>query len=490
MGRKSLKVLFISSEAAPFAKTGGLADVAGSLPLALAEHGCNVAVAMPKYAKVDVKKHGLTKIDKQVSVPVGEKQVSGVIWMKKLPGDVTVYFIDNPDYFDRPELYGDKDGDYPDNAERFAFFDRAVLALLPEIDFEPDIVHCHDWQTALVPLYLKLAHQTCGTVYTIHNLQYQGLFPADSLRVAGLPEIFFNPKQLEFWGKVSFAKAGLIWADCLNTVSEQYSREIQTAEYGCGLEGVLTERRDDLFGIINGIDTELWDPATDKALSAEARFSQANPAGKSQAKRDLKAKQAIRTDDSRPLIGLVSRLSDQKGLDLVAEIIKDIVLEADFVLLGTGDAVYHQLFREVAKDYPNSGINLRFDLNLARTIYAGCDMFLIPSRYEPCGLTQMIGFRYGAVPIVRATGGLADTVDDYNPADGSGTGFSFTDYAPEALLTCIRRALKLYGDKEAWTALRNRVMTLDFSWEASAGKYVALYEKAIGKAGSEKVAVT
>ena len=451
-----------SSEVVPFAKTGGLADVAGALPLALEALGVDARVIMPKYGSI---KAG------------GDSAIIGK--------NVKVYFVANDGYFSRPELYGDKIGDYADNLERFSFFSKEVFNTLKRENFKPDIIHCNDWQTALVPVYLNTLYKYdpffsgIKTVFTIHNLAYQGLFAQEEFQKTGLSQSLFNMRCFEFYGKVNLMKAGIVYADMINTVSPTYAEEIQTKEFGCGLEGVIAERRDRLAGILNGIDYKLWDPATDNRIFK--KYSIDNPAGKYVNKEKLQAESGLKVNRNTPLIGTISRLADQKGFDLIADIIDKVLkMDVQFILLGTGDRKYHVLFEKIQNDYGrNAAIYLKFDAILAQKIYAGSDMFLMPSRYEPCGLGQLISFKYGTVPIIRQTGGLKDSVDEFDPSTGEGSGFTFTAYDSGKLLAAIKKAVLVYGNKNAWPALVKKVMGYDYSWKRSARDYMDLYDRAI-----------
>ncbi len=428
-----MKILFAASEAAPFAKTGGLADVAGSLPPALASLGHEVSLVMPRYRAVDIRKFNLKRVA-GFSVPLGTWQERCDVFAGKTAGNVTVYFIDKDIYYDRPGLYRSERADYPDNAERFIFFSRAVVELASALDLRPDIVHCNDWQTGLVPLYLKQGpgmHESLRkthTVFTVHNLGYQGLFWHWDMRLTGLGWNVFTPEGIEFWGKINLLKAGLIYSDIITTVSRTYSREIQTPEYGCGLDGVLRKRSADLYGIVNGIDTAEWNPARDPLVSRT--YSLSRPAGKAACKKAL-LKQLGLPDRGAPLIGMVTRLVDQKGLDILVDGLDEIMsLGVQLVILGTGDVKYHQILSEAAGRYPEGlCVLLEYNDAVARNIYAGSDLFLMPSRYEPCGLGQLHALRYGSVPVVRKTGGLTDTVANYNRKTGQGTGFVFKEYS-------------------------------------------------------------
>jgi len=479
-----LKVLFVSPEMAPFAKTGGLADVGGALPPALQALGADVKCAMPLFRQVD--RSGLRKAKGgSLSLGLGGLQNDVEVLQGSLAKGLPVYFIRNDFYYDREFLYGSPQGDYPDNAERFTFFCRALLEYMKTQGSAPDIIHCNDWQSGLIPAYLKTIYADgffarTATVFSIHNLAYQGLFPMDKFWLTGLPGELAGMKGLEFYGQMNFMKAGMIFTDVMNTVSPTYAREIQTPEYGYGLEGVLTARRGDLYGILNGADYRSWDPEHDKLIPAN--YSVKNMAGK------LKCRQALLEayglpQSKAPIIGIVSRLADQKGFDLIAEIIDRLMsMDVVLVVLGTGDQKYHDLLTEIGRRFPRkAGIRIGFDNKIAHLIEAGSDMFLMPSRYEPGGLNQLYSYRYGTIPVVRATGGLDDTVADYNPKTGEGTGFKFSDYTADALLANIRQALDVYADRKAWEALVKRAMQLDFSWEKSARGYLGLYDKALAK---------
>jgi len=480
-----MKILFTASEAAPFAKTGGLADVAGSLPPAIAPLGHEVRVVMPYYRQVGSHASNLKHVA-TFSVPLGTWEESCDVLEGRMGRDIIVYFIKKDIYYDRPELYRTARTDYPDNAERFIFFSRAVLELCRALDYRPDIIHCNDWQTGLIPLYLKTLYRgsealsKTKTVFTVHNLGYQGIFWHWDMRLTGIGWDLFTPEGIEFWGKVNFLKAGLVFSDIITTVSKTYSREIQTPEFGHGLEGVLVNRARDLTGIVNGIDSRNWDPARDHDIPKT--YSAARLAGKALCKKALQALIRMPGTDG-PLIGMVTRLADQKGLDILTEALPEIMsLGVQLVILGTGDEKYHRILSNAAGRYSKKmRVLLRYDDSLAKNLYAGCDMFLMPSRYEPCGLGQMMALRYGTVPVVRRTGGLSDTVADYNPKTGRGTGFLFDEYSAPALIACLRRALEVYRDGNKWKRLMRNGMNQDFSWERSAEEYVKVYKKAMRK---------
>jgi starch synthase len=480
-----MKILFAASEVAPFAMTGGLADVAGSLPRALAALGHDVRIVMPRYRQVDRETYGLTHAA-TFFVPLSSWKERCDILTGTLGKNITVYFINKDIYFDRPELYGTSQRDYADNAERFIFFSRAIPELCRVLNFKPDIIHCNDWQTGLVPLYVRTlsanSEELSGvrTVFTIHNLGYQGVFWHWDMRLTGLSWDVFTPEGIEFWGKMNFLKAGLVYSDVISTVSATYSREIRTPEYGYGLDGVLRKRSADLYGIVNGIDPDAWDPAKDPALPKA--YSAGRLSGKQKCKETLQ-KQLKLPRVPVPVLGMVTRLSDQKGLDILMDALPRILaMNCQLIILGTGDELYQRLLVEACEVHPDRiRVLFKYDDTLARRIYAGSDLFLMPSRYEPCGLGQMHALRYGTVPVVRRTGGLADTVVNFNPSTGKGTGFVFDDYSPDALATCVERALAEYVRPAVWKRIVRAGMKVDFSWTRSAKDYEKLYRKAMSK---------
>jgi starch synthase len=419
-----------------------------------------------------------------VTVPLGDTLHFPAIAEGKPVEGIRYFFVDDPAFFDRAELYGDKSGDYPDNPERFAEFSRVAIEFMKRL-WLPDVVHCHDWQSALVPVLLRTQHaedralRSLPAVLTVHNLGYQGVFPQSALRRIGLPDSLFSVDALEFYGKVNFLKGGLIFADYLTTVSRRYSKEIQTPEYGWGLDGVIRDRSERLMGILNGVDYAIWSPETDTLIAEN--YSARNLDGKKVCKKDLLASFRLPEENlDRPVIGIVSRFADQKGFDLIAQISGELMKEnLALVALGTGQPEYENLFRQLAEKYPaRVGVKIGYDNTLAHKIEAGSDMFLMPSRYEPCGLNQIYSLRYGTVPIVRATGGLDDTIQTFVAKTQQGTGFKFEEYDGGALLASIREALKTYRQAEAWHAAQVNGMARDFSWKASAAAYVTLYEAA------------
>ena len=476
-----MRILFVAPEGVPFSKTGGLGDVVGGLPKELAALGHEVAVFLPLYRGTKIQP---TVVHASLSVPVGrELRFPSVVGGFTEEG-VRYDFLDDPEFFDRETLYGGPSGDYPDNAERFAEFSRAALEYA-KLVWRPDVIHCHDWQTALVPIFKQSLYAAdpllapIPTILTIHNLGYQGLFERGVLARVGLPESLFSIEGMEFYGRVNFLKGAILASDWLTTVSRRYAEEIQTEEYGCGLEGVIRKRSDRLVGILNGVDYSAWNPETDPFILA--RYSASDLSGKQVCKHNLLEEFGLpagRLD--RLVVGLISRFVDQKGFDLIVEAAEEILAEnLQIVALGTGMPEYEEFFRDLAARYPQQvAVRINYDNGLAHKIEAGADLFLMPSRYEPCGLNQIYSLRYGTLPLVRATGGLDDTVEPYDPRTGEGTGFKFSDYTSEALLACLRQALAVWGDFAAWRRLQVRAMSRDFSWRASAARYVSLYQEA------------
>ena len=466
-----MRIAMCASEVVPFAKTGGLADVAGALPVALEKLGHEVIIIMPGYKE--------TRYPKSLSCrQAGEiRKLSADIAFSSIGENIKAYFIKNDAYFNRDGLYQDKKGDYKDNLERFTYFCRRAIVLLKEINFKADIIHVHDWQACLVPVYLKSIYKEdpfykkMRTILTIHNIGYQGIFPKDKFPKLALDWGLFDMKGLEYYGQINLLKGGIIFSDIINTVSPTYSKEIQTEEFGFGLEGVLSERKDSLFGILNGLDYSIWDPESDKFIARN--FSYGAPEGKNKNKEELQKLCNFPVSNAVPVLGIVSRLAEQKGFDILAEAIEDICkLNLQLVILGTGEARYHELLGKIAKKYPKTiSLHLKFDDPLAHKIYAASDIFLMPSRYEPCGLGQLISLRYGTIPVVFKTGGLADTVNKDN-------GFVFAKYEKADFLKAIKSALKAFRDKEPWACLMQRAMKCDFSWEKSARQYIKLYKDA------------
>ena len=476
-----MNIVFAASEGVPFSKTGGLADVVGALPRALATLGHQVSVFLPRYRQT--KLTDAATVVRSVTVPFDDQYRFASVVSAGSQNGVRFYFVEYPPYFDREALYGTPAGDYPDNAERFALFSRSVIEA-SKILGVPDIFHCHDWQSALVPVMLRTlyaedpAFQEVGTVFTIHNMGYQGLFPADTLPLLMLPWDLFTMSKMEFFGQVNFLKGALTYSDFITTVSRKYSQEIQTTEYGFGLEGVLRDRAATVTGILNGVDYDEWSPQTDKFIAA--KYSPQDLSGKQKCKQDLLAAFGVKNADPKlPVIGIVSRFAAQKGFDLIAQVADRFAREeAIVVALGAGDKAYEEMFLRLNKQFPNKiAVKVAYDNAIAHKIEAGADMFLMPSRYEPCGLNQIYSLKYGTVPIVRATGGLDDTIEPWDARTGKGTGFKFTEYNGEALLLTIKQALTAYRDQTSWQALMRNGMNKDFSWNASAREYGKIYDK-------------
>ena len=477
-----MKVLMAASEIFPLAKTGGLADAVGAMARALAGLGAEVHLVMPAYRAVLEKAAGLAETGMEVEIPLGERKVRGVIMRAEIGGKIPTYLVRCDSYFLRPGLYGDQKGDYPDNAERFAFFCKAALQVAKR--WAPwEAIHCHDWQAGLIPVLKKARGKDypelrgAKDILTIHNMAHQGIFPPSIWELLELDREYFTPRHLEFYGQVNILKGAILFADAVTTVSNKYAAEIKTPEYGCGLDGVMRDREKDLHGILNGVDYQEWDPATDRHVKKNYRPK--NLAGKALCKKDLQQISGLPVKKSVPLIGVVSRLADQKGLDILAEILEDLMrYDLQIVVLGAGDEKYQTLMAGLPARYPGKvAVTIGFDNALAHKIEAGADMFLMPSKFEPCGLNQMYSLKYGTIPVVRATGGLDDTIEDYDPLAGSGNGFKFSGYSGAMLLEVVKRALTLYVNKGAWRRLIASAMACDFSWEKSARSYLALYQK-------------
>jgi starch synthase len=476
-----MHIAFAASECVPFSKTGGLADVVGALPRALAALGHQVSVYIPRYRQT--KLSDPQTVVRSITIPFDDKYRFCSVVTAGTSAGVQFYFVDYPSYFDREALYGTPAGDYPDNAERFALFSRAVIEA-SKILGVPNVFHCHDWQSALVPVMLRTlyaedpAFREVATVFTIHNMGYQGLFPPDTLPLLTLPWELFTISKMEFFGQVNFLKGALVLSDFVTTVSKKYSQEIQTTEYGFGLEGVLRSRAATVTGILNGVDYEEWSPQTDKLIAA--KYSPQDLSGKLKCKQDLLNTFGLPNADPKvPVIGIVSRFAAQKGFDLIAQIMDRLAREEMImVVLGSGDKLYEEMFQRMNKQFPNKiAAKVAFDNVIAHKIEAGADMFLMPSRYEPCGLNQIYSLKYGTVPIVRATGGLDDTIEPWDARTGKGTGFKFSDHTGEALLATVKQALLDYEDPSSWQTLMRNGMTRDFSWGASAREYGKIYDR-------------
>jgi starch synthase len=499
----SMKIVLASSEAVPFSKTGGLADVATALAKALDERGHDVWLVIPHHQGVPGR-NGVPVVEPTgttVDVKIAAKNVTGNVLRAKLPGSgVTVLLIDQPIYFDRTGLYQESGKDYHDNCERFVFFSRSVLEAARVLDLRPDLIHCNDWQTGLIPALLHVEysqrppfHQT-ACVFTIHNMAFQGRFWHWDMLLTGLDWKYFNWRQMEYYGHLNLLKTGIVFADQVTTVSPTYAREIQTPEFGCGLDGVLRLRRADLIGILNGVDTDVWNPETDGALrrnySADTFVD-----GKSACKEDLQRDMGLAVRRHAPLFGMISRMTSQKGLDLIRDC-ADRLLKQDvqFSFLGTGDEEFEDFLKDLSVRYPNRvATKIGFDENLAHRIEAGADGYLMPSRFEPCGLNQMYSLRYGTVPIVRSVGGLADSVVDTNDetlADKRATGFRFDEYSSTAFAERVERAVRLFHDKSTWKQVAQTGMQQDLSWNRSAAEYETVYQKALDKIGYRRTEST
>jgi len=472
-----MNVLFAASECAPFIKTGGLGDVIGALPNELQQEGVHVSVILPKYGDLAETYKEQLVLERIIEVPLGwRRQYCGI--EKLVHNGISYYFLDNEYYFKRYGSYG-----FYDDGERFAFFSRAVLEAVPYLDKKPDVIHCHDWQAGPIPLLLKAHYsnqpdyQDIKTVFTIHNLRYQGVFPKSVLgELLDVSDRYFHIDGVEFYGNVNYLKAGLAFSDTITTVSPTYANEIQTPYFGEELDGYLRKRNFELHGIVNGIDHKAYDPATDNAIFT----SYDSYEGKMKNKRALQEHLGLPVNEQIPVVSMITRLVDQKGIDLVLHVFEEILKQnVQFVLLGTGESHYEDAFREMAYRYPTKvSTNIFFDEGLSRKIYAGSDLFLMPSQFEPCGIGQLLAFRYGTLPIVRETGGLKDTVQPYNEFTDQGNGFSFTNYNAHDMLYTIERAIWFYRfQPKKWRELSEKALKLDFSWGASSKEYVKLYEE-------------
>jgi starch synthase len=480
-----MRLLLASSELHPYSKTGGLADMVGSLAKSLARAGHQVAVVSPFYAGIAEKYPEIKAGELILDLPVGHARLQARIWSLSAGERLTVYFVDYPEFFHRPTLYH-KDGiDYPDNAARFLFFSKAAVALARRLPIPPELVHAHDWQTGFVPLLLR--HQrTSGewptaprTCMTIHNLAYQGVFAATLYPLANLPWDYFSPGGVEFYGKMSCLKGGIAYADLITAVSPRYAREITTEQYGCGLDGLLRHRRNSLVGILNGVDYEEWNTTHNPMLKHP--YSVADLAGKRANKLDLQAEFGLPADAAIPLFGSIGRLVEQKGVDILLGALQEMLpAKFQFVLLGTGDPAFEKAFEELARRFPAQvSVKIGFDEALSHRIEAGCDFFLMPSRFEPCGLNQMYSLRYGTIPVVRITGGLDDTIIDVTENVDEANGIKFGEYSTRALAKAIRKALVLFNEPDLLDRFRKKAMAADFSEERTAAEYVKVYEQAL-----------
>ena len=475
-----MRILFVASEGLPFSKTGGLADVVEALPKALVARGHEVAVVLPRYRGTQAS----TVVLPSLTVPLGNRLRFPAVVDGTLLNGVRYFFVDDPAYFDRDGIYGGPAGDYPDNAERYSEFCRAAIEISKHV-WPTDVFHCHDWQTALLPVLLRTSYgddpvvKDLPVVFTIHNMGYHGQFRRDVLARAGIPEVVFNPSALEFYGDVNFLKGGLVYSDYLTTVSPTYAKEIQTREFGYGLDGVVRGRGDRVVGILNGVDYTAWNPAKDSFIAA--KYSAKDLTGKQVCKQDLLQSFSLANDNPhRAVLGIVSRFADQKGFDLIADRAHEMLREdVMLVVLGTGDRRYEDLFRALASAYPGRvGVKFAYDNAAAHKIEAGADIFLMPSRYEPCGLNQIYSLKYGTVPVVRATGGLDDTVENFDVEHGTGTGFKFSEYTGAAFLYAVKQALHHFADERIWKRIQLNGMVKDFSWKTPAAEYAKIYQAA------------
>ena len=492
---KPLSILFVSSEVVPFAKTGGLADVSAALPQVVRELGHDIRIIMPKFAAVSDRKFKIHDIKRLTDMPLalGDRTLLGSVkssFLTNIKTKVQVYFLSNEELYCRSDLYVDpktKEA-WPDNDDRFIFFCRGVIQTLILLGWKPDIIHINDWQSGLIAALLKTEFadeplfKNTKIVFTVHNAAFQGIFPASSFEKTGLPEKAFKPEGVEYHKGINLLKAGLNYADQITTVSPTYAKEIRSSkEYGYGLEGVFKKKSRKTVGILNGMDTTVWNPEIDKLIPATYTVDTLEE--KQENKKALCEHFKLPYDPALPVIGIVSRLADQKGFDLIKEKLVDLMkMDLQIVVLGAGEKKYEDLFTKAAKKYKKKmGVHIGFDEDLAHLIEAGSDMFLMPSKYEPCGLNQMYSLRYGTLPIVRSTGGLADTVEDLTEKPKSGTGFVFNDYSSKQMLSAVKRAVAAFKDEKIWKAAMKRAMKKDFSWDASAKKYIDLYKKLLKK---------
>jgi starch synthase len=492
-----VRILFVASEGLPFSKTGGLADVVEALPKALVAQGHEVAVVLPRYRGTKA----TSVVTPSLTIPLGNRlRFPAVLDGAQISG-VRYFFVDDPGYFDRDGIYGNSAGDFPDNAERYSGFSRAAIEIVKHV-WLADVIHCHDWQTGLVPVLLRTSYgddplvKDIPVVFTIHNMGYHGLFKAEVLERAGIPRALYTPAGMEFFGNVNFLKGGLVYSDYLTTVSRRYAQEIQTPEFGYGLDGVVRSRADRLVGILNGVDYSAWSPDKDKFIPM--KYSPKDMSGKQVCKQALLELFGIAPEHAaRPVIGIVSRFADQKGFDLIAEKAFELMKEdLSLVVLGSGERKYEELFLAMATAFPGrAGAKIAYDNEIAHKIEAGADMFLMPSRYEPCGLNQIYSLKYGTVPIVRATGGLDDTVETFDLEHGTGTGFKFAEYSGAAMMYAIRQALHHCTDERIWRRIQLNGMAKDFSWKAPAAEYAKVYQAALtlrgaGQPGRNQMSVT
>ena len=479
-----MKILLASSEVHPYSKTGGLADMAGALAKSLAHHGNQVGVVTPLYRGMRERFPDIKKLDWQLDLQLGPRWVHGEIWILEVAPGLTIHFVDQPEYFQRGGLYQENGVDFSDNGERFIFFSKAVVHLARYLPWRPEVVHTNDWQTGLVPLLIQHARLSEGwgtvprTCFTIHNLAYQGIFPAAQYSLTNLPYDYFNPNGVEFYGQMNCLKAGIAYGDVITTVSPRYAREITTPEFGCGLDDLLRKRQNTLFGVLNGVDYEEWTTTQNPYLKHP--YSAQNLKGKTEDKLELQRELGLPEDAKTPLFGSITRLADQKGLDIQLGALAEMLsTDMQFALLGSGSPAYEKAYRELVRRYPAKAVaRIGFDQGLSHRIEAGSDFYLMPSRFEPCGLNQMYSLRYGTIPIVRVTGGLDDTVVDISENPDHADGIKFTEYSARALAKGMRKALVLYKEPELLQHYRANAMSADFSWERVVEEYLKVYRTA------------
>jgi starch synthase len=484
-----MRILLASSEVHPYSKTGGLADMVGSLAKSLAHGGHRVGIVTPLYAGIRERFPELRRIEMPLELPLGAQRIAGEAWSLEPTAGLTVYFVDQPAFYARRDLYQEDGADYPDNAERFVFLSKAAAHLALHLPWKPEVLHLHDWQTSPAALLLqhqrKLAGQgsTPGISLTIHNLAYQGLFPAAKYALLNLPGDYFTPSGIEFYRQMSCLKAGIVYADVITTVSPRYAREITTEELGCGLDGLLRRRNSTLVGILNGVDYELWNTISDTYLKHP--YSATSLDGKAANKLELQKEFGLPVDGSMPLFGNIGRLAEQKGVEIMLGALEEMLsARMQFVAIGSGSPAFQRAYEALARRHPKQvAVRIGFDEGLSHRIEAGCDFFLMPSRFEPCGLNQMYGLRYGTIPIVRTTGGLDDTVVDIREDESRANGIKFIEYSGTALAKGIRKALALYEEPELLQRYRLNAMAVDFSWARTVGEYLKVYKKAQAHAG-------
>jgi starch synthase len=479
-----VRILLASSEVHPYSKTGGLADMVAALAKTLARKGHRVGIVTPLYAGIRERFSGLKELGLALELPLGSQTVRGGVWMLEPAERLTIYFVEQPGFYQRSELYGEGGCDYPDNAERFIFFSKAAARLARELQWQPEVLHVHDWQAG--PAALLVSDQrkqrgqgmTPGICLTIHNLAYQGLFPAENFGLLNLPREYFSPRGVEFYGKLGCLKAGLVYSDVITTVSPRYAREITTEEFGCGLDGLLRQRNSTLVGILNGVDYEEWNPARDRFL--RHKYSADKLGGKLKNKLDLQREFGLPVDAGIPLFGSVGRLAEQKGVELTLGAVEQMIGDRlQFVLVGNGAPGLQKAFQELARRHPSQvGVRIRFDEGLSHRVEAGSDFFVMPSRFEPCGLNQMYGLRYGTIPIVRITGGLDDTVIDIREGQEKANGIKFAEFSVAALAQGIAKALALFEEPALLEVFRQNAMAADFSWDRTIASYLEAYQRA------------